>query len=286
MNDMDPLDAGLLPVLSILRRMLANKSPALKSIGWFHVGDELMRFPLDHHVNAALAFVYHQMWRPDLRQGLSEHYQDSTYLLRFGDANNTERVLPGIYWVPLGIYNTFEPNHLFDSPVEKRKNLFGFLGSVNGKPRGQMVDALQNHEQWHNLKDRGTLRVLGRWHDSAVEPPSIYRSMLYHTQYVPCPTGIHYESFRTWEAMEVGAIPVIVEGPEHEILMRLDLGIVVLPSWTHLAPFLLTVTEEETRVRGARVRERYSFIKSALRRHFLRALCQIRPQHTPQSALT
>lgn len=248
---MDPLDAGLLPVLSILRRMLANKSPALKSIGWFHVGDELMRFPLDHHVNAALAFVYHQMWRPDLRQGLSEHYQDSTYLLRFGDANNTERVLPGIYWVPLGLYNTFEPNHLFDSPVEKRKNLFGFLGSVNGKPRGQMVDALQNHEQWHKLKDRGTLRVLGRWHDSAV-----------------------------------GAIPVIVEGPEHEILLRLDLGIVVLPSWTHLAPFLLAVTEEETRVRGARVRERYSLIKSALRRHFLRALCQIRPQHTPQSALT
>ena len=32
------------------------------------------------------------------------------------------------------------------------------------------------------LKHKGHLRILGRWHDSCEEPPSIYRAMLYDTQ--------------------------------------------------------------------------------------------------------
>jgi len=36
---------------------------------------------------------------------------------------------------------------LSDTAIEERSNLFGFLGSVNGKPRGEMVDALQNHHR-------------------------------------------------------------------------------------------------------------------------------------------
>jgi len=36
---------------------------------------------------------------------------------------------------------------LLDTAIEERSNLFGFMGSVNGKPRGEMVDALQNHDR-------------------------------------------------------------------------------------------------------------------------------------------
>jgi len=255
-----------------------QNSPALSTMGLFYFGDELMAFPMYHDLHERLAWVYHGMWRPDLRQGISQHFQDSSYLLRFGDPENTERVQPGMYWIPLGVYNSFEPSDLLDTPIESRKNLFGFLGSVNGKPRGEMVDALQNHPLWDSdLKARGHRRILGRWHDSCEEPPSIYRNMLYDTQFVPCSTGIHYESFRTWETMEVGGIPIIVEGPEHEITMGLDLGIVVLKGWSELPEFLLSVTPEETAVRGAKIRERYGLVKSALKRHMLRAVCQIRP---------
>jgi len=206
------------------------------------------------------------------------NFQDSSYLLRFGDPDNTEGVKPGMYWIPLGVYNTFETSDLLDIPIERRKHLFGFLGSVNGKPRGEMVGSLENHPLWDtDLKPRGHLRVLGRWHDSCEEPPSIYRHMLYDTQYVPCPAGIHYESFRTWETMEVGGIPIIVDGPEHEITIGLDLGIVVLKTWSELPEFLLSVTSGETAARGAKIRERYALVKSALKRHMLRAVCQIRP---------
>lgn len=61
--------------LAILRRMTEHKSPALSSMGLFYLGDELMHFPMDHDLHARLAWVYHQMWRPDLRRGISPNFQ-------------------------------------------------------------------------------------------------------------------------------------------------------------------------------------------------------------------
>ena len=34
-----------------------------------------------------------------------------------------------------------------DAAIEERSNLFGCMGSANGKPRGELVDALQNHQK-------------------------------------------------------------------------------------------------------------------------------------------
>jgi hypothetical protein len=34
-----------------------------------------MQFPMEHDIFARLAWVYHQMWRPDLRQGISPNFQ-------------------------------------------------------------------------------------------------------------------------------------------------------------------------------------------------------------------
>ena len=40
---------------------------------------------------------------------------------------------------------------------------------------------------------------------------------------------------------------------------------------------LLNVTREETEARGSKVRARWGAVKSGLRRHMLRAVCQLRP---------
>mgnify|MGYP004092305085 CR=1 FL=1 len=79
------------------------------------------------------------------------------------------------------------------------------------------------------------------------------------------------------QALEVGAVPIVVDGPEHELLIGLDLGIVVLSAWAELPLFLLNVTREETEARGSKVRARWGAVKSGLRRHMLRAVCQLRP---------
>jgi hypothetical protein len=75
MDEMELLDAAVMPVLRILLRMLEKKSPALATMGLFYFGDELMHFPMHHNLHSELAWVYHQMWRPDLRHGISPHFQ-------------------------------------------------------------------------------------------------------------------------------------------------------------------------------------------------------------------
>ena len=34
-----------------------------------------MQFPMEHDIFAHLAWVYHQMWRPDLRRGISPNFR-------------------------------------------------------------------------------------------------------------------------------------------------------------------------------------------------------------------
>jgi hypothetical protein len=116
------------------------------------------------------------------------------------------------------------------------------------------------------------------WNQKILDPHHfvpIQRSLLYDSQYLPCPRGVHPETPRIWEALEAGAIPVVIDGPEQEILADLDLGVVLLENWSQLPGFLLSVTQAETAARAARVRERYAAVKAALRRHLLASFCQL-----------
>lgn len=45
---------------------------------------------------------------------------------------------------------------------------------------------------------------------------------------------------------------------------------------SQLPEFFLSVSPEETRVRGTRVRERYAAVKAALKSHLLAAVCQLK----------
>jgi len=58
----------------------------------------------------------------------------------------------------------------------------------------------------------------------------------------------------------------------------LDMGIVILKSWSQLPDFLLSVSPQETKTRGDHVRGRYAAVKAALQRHLLSAVCQLKGQ--------
>lgn len=292
LHDMRPLDAAVTPVLKILRRMVEQRSPALASIGLMYLGDDTMQFPIDFAVLDSLAWVYHQMWRPDLRDGK----QDYSYLLSplapsplaVADAgavavrSDEVGVAKGMYWIPLGPAHTWRPFSIIDKPMSNRSHLFFFMDKVDSRWSGEMVDALLSHSQWPLLQSLGVLKSFkgtdNVWNMKILDPHHfvpIQRSLLYDSQYLPCPRGLHPETARIWEALEAGVIPILSDGPEHEILAALDMGIVFLENWSQLPSFLLSVTPEETEARGARVRERYSAVKAALRRHLLAAVCQL-----------
>jgi hypothetical protein len=138
---------------------------------------------------------------------------------------------------------------------------------VERKQAGSMVDSLLNHPRWGELERLGYLKTF-RSSDNTFNVPDkverarltfaaiIQRPLLYDSQYVPCPSGLHEETEEIWETLEGGAIPVVLKAPENQILEALDVGIVFLRRWSELPQFLLTVTANETKARGGLVRQR------------------------------
>ena len=298
LHERKPLDAAVAPALRTLRRMYeANQHAALGSIGLFYLGDDTMQFPLDWEVLEALAWVYHQHWRPDLRRGK----QDFSYLLGLGDlaragggatgslqVHGAGGVTRGVHWLPVGPAHTWRPFDVIDVDTGNRTYLFSFMDKVASRYAGEMVDALLGDANWDKLRHRGVLKAFQGtdtvWNQKILDPHHfvpILRAQLYQSAYAPCPGGAHHETARVWEALEAGAIPILAHHPDHggaenEILAALDLGIVFLDSWAELPAFLLSVSESETAARASKLRQEYARFKAAMGSHLMRAVCQLK----------
>ena len=77
-------------------------------------------------------------------------------------------------------------------------------------------------------------------HGSASKPEA-YRDLLLKSQCVPCPRGNHVETFRLYEALEYGAIPIYVrsEGDrEHWAWLRSHLHLIEISSWDRVPTIL------------------------------------------------
>jgi hypothetical protein len=101
---------------------------------------------------------------------------------------------------------------------------------------------------------------------------------MYETQYTPCPGGSHPETFRLWESLEAGAIPVLVRAPAlGPVEALLGPGAVWLGSWAELPEFLLSVDAAETARRASESRARYLAARQALSAQMAQCVCQLRP---------
>jgi hypothetical protein len=100
---------------------------------------------------------------------------------------------------------------------------------------------------------------------------------MYETQYTPCPGGSHPETFRLWESLEAGAIPVLVRAPALQpVEALLGTGAVWLNSWAELPEFLLSVDTAETASRAAESRSRFGNLRRLLMLHLARVVCLLR----------
>jgi hypothetical protein len=158
---------------SALLRMAKQGAPALRSIAVLYMGDELGRFPIDADIVSSVAASLHQSWRPDLEGAGTA---DVSYLLR-----PPARVGGGrVYWLPLGCWDAFHPRSaLGGAPAVGRRLLWSWVGSVNSKPeRGEMLDALQQHPRWDELRARGHVTLLADWNDRFFPAPACTRFVL------------------------------------------------------------------------------------------------------------
>jgi hypothetical protein len=108
----------------------------------------------------------------------------------------------------------------FGTDWNNRKNLLQPLYDISGAYKSQF------------FKD---------WNDSQALCSEAYTSALLDTVFVPCPDGVNPETFRFYEALECGCIPLLVTSQANAdwvswVLRRLS--IIPLKSWEDAAKFV------------------------------------------------
>ncbi|HWA96678.1 MAG TPA: hypothetical protein VG844_18925 [Terracidiphilus sp.] len=110
---------------------------------------------------------------------------------------NSRRVVQ----LPLG-YTAGLPLQQNLPEASSRKYLWSFLGQARKSSRPEMAKAFQHLDNGFSLiTDQKDVKSLGK---------DGYYQVLRDSAFVPCPMGnVHLESFRVYESIECGAIPII-----------------------------------------------------------------------------
>lgn len=140
-----------------------------------HLSDEWLSYPTEHY--GQVDVVFRTYWRPGVMR--------------------RSRFIPLGY--PSGMQATAEP-----PPISSRHHLWAFAGEVKQR-RQRMLTAVRR-------LGPGFEHLTSKWEDEKALSKADYAQMLANTVFAPCPTGNHSpESFRLYEALEAGCIPIVEE---------------------------------------------------------------------------
>jgi hypothetical protein len=173
-------------------------------------------------------FAHLRKW-PQLSENLSR-------LLVYSEEDNPYPVFPGLYpackrlwkkvsWAAPAHYRL---SNIFDFNIEKaelnkKDILFSFVGTGRSDPvrarvlalsdsEACLVDVSSGEDLWWNCSHEAQLSIRQR-----------YRDVMVRSKFVVCPRGYAPSSMRLFEALEAGAVPVILsdrlllpEGPDWE----------------------------------------------------------------------
>ena len=184
------------------------------------------------------------------------------YILHLSDEGNADPLIPygwdeclGVvrsYWrdeiemygdkvvvIPLG-YHWSKGASGVDLPEERsprlpfREYIWSFLGTDwNGRQENMKnLTLLQPHKlQWFK-----------EWNDAQMVKEDEYLNILLNSRFVPTPGGVNPETYRFYEALECGCIPVYIRQEGDEMLVEKHykkwLPLVNLPSWDHATAFM------------------------------------------------
>lgn len=130
----------------------------------------------------------------------------------------------------------------------KRAYLWSFLGAAHGS-RPDMLRALQVIEPnlTHITNGRKPAEPLGR---------DTYQRILRDSVFVPCPMGnVNMESFRVYEALECGAIPILEKRLTLDYFARLlgDSPIPRFANWSQASAFIASIRTDEEQILALQV---------------------------------
>ena len=163
-------------LLEILNRLYQQK----KQVTILHVSDEFGMDDIRMYNHPAVKKVLRNYWRPDLVSN------------------------PKVQFIPLGFANDRGGQSKSNPSFEERKNIWAFAGSLDRPGRQNALEILRKvgpHEE----------QTKPTWSTPAKLTASAYVEHLRNAKFVPCFAGSKsLESYRFYEAIEHGAIPIYV----------------------------------------------------------------------------
>jgi hypothetical protein len=146
----------------------------------------------------------------------------------------------GNFASPEGINTFYEPIPLFSSPHKvfrrrKRNTLASFAGRLTHEVRNLMYDELKTNKLYKfYIQDKNTINK---------QDSRIFRDLLLESYFGFCPRGYGPTSFRLYETIQLGCIPVIISDefwlPFQEQIDWKKLAILVKPNEIHQIPELI-----------------------------------------------
>ena len=198
--------------------------------GVIHLGDIYMNQDYDWYKKAQ--FIYRNHWAGD------EFWKEKGML---------DIVIEKVKFLPCGslAIRSFDivrhGSHLL--PIDMRTYDFAFIGTVLPYRDKFLKDLLVQQLVKNNsyiINDMTTslgrfISFFGEFRSDKNLDEFNYRRIVADSKFVLCPRGTGSDSFRIYEALEMGAIPIIEDGPEHSIPFGLDHPLPTVPkeNWSN-----------------------------------------------------
>jgi GR25 family glycosyltransferase involved in LPS biosynthesis len=151
-------------------------------------------------------------------------WPEVTHVMRFY-VRDELRGNPKVFFLPLG------PHWIPSTPipaVSHRQYTWSFLGT-NWNGRSDSMELLKEIQP-HNYI------LFKEWNDPRKIGEEEYIKEMLNTKFIPCPRGNNLETFRFYESLECGCIPVFVELPE--VLCDMDLPFIQTNTWAEVVDLI------------------------------------------------
>jgi GR25 family glycosyltransferase involved in LPS biosynthesis len=188
-----------------------NKLRLKHSIKLIHVSDEYCNDPIDMYSWPEVKGVLRFYNRPDLG--------------------------PKVLVVPLGYHWQYTGNrdfpHLSTSSLPFRENMWSFAGTDWHGRSAEMgiLQAIRPHY----------VKYFADWRDPAELKEDEYISLLLNSKFIPCPRGQNVETYRLYEALDCGCIPIFIDSPEHSQWLQIfgeQLPFFKVATWDYAASLM------------------------------------------------
>jgi hypothetical protein len=158
-----------------------------KQVTILHLSDEFGQDDISFYSSPAVKRVIRNYWRPELKI-------------------HGEKVCV----IPLGYANNRHANHYPASAAFKdRQYLWSFAGSLDRPGREKALAVLRKTGKFCE-------KSKASWSSPVAVEAQDYNTLMQQTQFVPCFRGsVALESYRFYEALEQGAIPIYVSEESH-----------------------------------------------------------------------